>query len=289
MSRQLRISPHLAARLLKPVIRVLLRCSIQFRDLIEVLKSVVIEITREELLLRSERATSGRISALSGLHRKDVARLLDTPAPQFLEKPGVFSRIINRWSHGKRWCNESGNPRALTCKGPRSEFSRLVRQETVDLYPTAVLAGLERMGAVRRVKDSLELLTLEVSSSEDMEAGWVMLAADLESLTASVAENLSAPAQSRNVHFRTEFDNLYLDAVPELRDWIIAEAQAFHRRVRERLSVDDKDLSPRGTAVPAGGSITLGTFGLIAERPNRLAEGESKTPTTETKSAEEKP
>ena len=93
-------------------------------------------------------------------------------------------------------------------------------------------------------------------------AGYNLLSADLNSLARTVDENLSAPEEQKNLHARTEFDNIYYKDLPTIRKWLLEEGTRFHDKARSFLAQYDQDIVPdRGG--DAGAFVVLGAFSHI--------------------------
>jgi hypothetical protein len=280
MSAQLPLlkAPH-AVKLMKPVLRLLLRAGLRFQELLEVLKIALVELASEEINQVSSKVNSSRISVLSGLHRKDSTRILKNREVKEVTRGGVIAKILARWEADSRFTTKHGAPRTLSFGPPESEFSALVRAESSDFNPGTVLFELERMEVVQRTARGLKLIEGVFTNVEDASEGWEMLAHDSELLIQSVVQNLSEPQKLRNLHARTEYDNVFLDAVPEIRRWLADEGKAFHKRVREFLSDRDKDLASNQKERPSGVRVSFGSFSAIQlpqssdEEPRTLKKG----------------
>ena len=63
--------------LLRPVVRMLLRSGITWKDFAELSKGVFVEVAREDYGLRGRPTNSSRVALLTGLSRREVARVRD--------------------------------------------------------------------------------------------------------------------------------------------------------------------------------------------------------------------
>lgn len=63
------------AKALKPIARLLLHYGIGYPQLIALLKHLYVDVAEEELNTPVKRISDSRITFLTGVHRKDVARL----------------------------------------------------------------------------------------------------------------------------------------------------------------------------------------------------------------------
>jgi len=256
------------ARMLRPIVRLCLRRSLQLNDVIDVLKEVFVGVAKEELGARGEGVSLSRLSVMTGVHRKDVTRL-ERETSSERGANNIIARVMVQWQHNPRFATAAKKPRVLGAEGRDSEFAALVRSVNgEDVSPYAVLHEMERLGAIERRGRNVKLAWRDFVSGEDLRSGLEMLASDTADLGAAVEENLfSAGTLDKNLHLKTEFDNVVPEAAAEIRGWIIREGSAFHRRARDYLARFDRDLNP---ALPHGDTrcrVALGTFSLtVAEQ-----------------------
>ncbi len=103
-----------------------------------------------------QRATLSRVSAATGIGRKDLKSLLEeepnlTPADRFEphDLPPTI-RLLHRWATDPIFQNERGLPRTLSVSDGEGTFFHLVRESAGDISPVAMLRELESSGDVRR-------------------------------------------------------------------------------------------------------------------------------------------
>jgi hypothetical protein len=147
----------------------------------------------------------------------------------------------------------------------RSEFSKLVATVNTDLNAGTVAFELERLGAIERTPKGCKLVDAIHYLGTELGEGLRLFAKDIDSLERAVSENLSAPPRTRNLHLRSEYDNIFYSALPEIRRWLVAEGREFHARVREHLSKHDRDLTDRDTTDPAGAKVSITTLSLTSQ------------------------
>jgi hypothetical protein len=199
-----------SAVLITPVVRWLLRSGVSYGALAELLKSVFVEVAREEIEASGTRATQSALSVLSGVHRKDVRAIESRPPGEStLSAPvrGVplASQVFTRWLTDQRYRTRSGKPRSLPRSGSGISFETLARELSHDVHPRTVLEELLRLGLVRAEGD--KLIPVRSSFVPSRELG------ELTSLfSANAADHLAAA-----VH------NLTVDALPWLEQSVFAE------------------------------------------------------------------
>ena len=204
---------------------------------------------------------------MTGVQRKDVKRYLEqSHAPHSRE--GLVARVIGRWLDDPSYKDSKKEPRALTCVGEQSEFYQLVKEVSVDLNPYTVLAELERVAAVVREDDLLSLKERIYIPKGDYQQGFRMLAQDTENLVHAVEENIFSEQLVPNLHLRTEYDNIALEKLPEIRRWLLREGSLFHKKAREFISQFDADVKKPVTPVASGGYVAVGAFSITTGEPD---------------------
>lgn len=250
-------------RLLVPVVRLCLAFSVQLGDVIEILKGVYVQAAREQL---GADASLSRVSAVTGVHRKDVTRLVREESPP-KERVNLFARIMQQWQHSPKFRTVRGQPRVLTCEGRDSEFAQLVNSVTGgDLSTYSVLHEMERRGIVKKDDSKVRLMWRDFVVSNNVPEGLKLLAGDYNDLTAAVSQNIFAENSVKNLHLRTEFDNVDPGKIEEIRGWILKEGSNFHARVRDYLSRFDRDTNPGVVTAGEAMRVSVGAFGFVEER-----------------------
>lgn len=144
--------------LLRPLVRLLLRHQITYPQLTRLLKSIYLESAEAELAGDDKPPTASRLSLATGLHRKDIKRLREEPAPSATVPASVSlgTRLLLRWTESPEYCDAAGSPRALPRmpgeeheETPDRSFEGLVRSVSTDIRARAVLDEWLRLGIAR--------------------------------------------------------------------------------------------------------------------------------------------
>lgn len=248
--------------LLRPAVRFCLKKSISIRDLVEIAKSVFIDIASEELESKSIKPTDSRVCAMTGIQRTAIRQYrehgLQKGTTQYLY------RVIGQWRHDKRFTGKSGKPRILSIKGNESEFHDLVRLISTHLHPRAVLFALAQVGAVEINEEdgTAKLKAKGYTPKANQVEGFQMLASDAETFVQGVIENievLSEGGEPNNLHASTVYDNLDQSSLERIQKWLFSQCFNLHRRAEKFISKHDLDLNPDKNK-QGGGKIFLGSF-----------------------------
>jgi len=135
---------------MKPVISLMLRCGVTWKELSELLKLSFVEVAGEEYGRHYRPTNASRISILTGLSRRDVKRARDLLAEEDtapLEKINLASRVLTGWHQDHDFLDKRGRPKLLKRDGKRG-FQGLMKRYAPDIPITAMLKELKDAGAV---------------------------------------------------------------------------------------------------------------------------------------------
>ena len=133
------------ARLLRPLVGLFIRCGITFPALCDLLRELYVNVAEHDCALAGKMQTDSRVSLLTGIHRKEVARLRGAGAPVNVVPLALSrtSRIFARWLSAPDFTDASGRPLPLARvpdeTGATPSFETLVASVTRDVRPRAVL------------------------------------------------------------------------------------------------------------------------------------------------------
>ncbi|WP_448190431.1 DUF6502 family protein [Azospirillum sp. sgz301742] len=207
-------------RVLRPLVRVLIHYGITFPTLATLLKGVYVDVAERDCALPGRPMTDSRVTLLTGVHRKDVSRLRDQPAPAqeaVAASPSLAAQVVARWLGDSAFRAPDGAPLPLPRAGAEPSFEALVAGISKDIRPRALLDELLRAELVRERDDGL----LDLAASAHLPHG------DLNKLAHYYGRNLAdhAAAAGHNLMGGTPpfleramfHDGLSLRSIEELR------------------------------------------------------------------------
>ncbi|WP_294540430.1 DUF6502 family protein [uncultured Rhodoblastus sp.] len=132
------------ARLLRPLVRLFIRCGVTFPALCDLLRELYVNVAEYDFALSDKEQTDSRVSLLTGIHRKEVRRLRGAGAPVRLVPASVSraSMIVARWIAAPEFVDAHGAPLPLRRAGDPGDgptFEDLVESVTRDVRPRAIL------------------------------------------------------------------------------------------------------------------------------------------------------
>jgi Family of unknown function (DUF6502) len=252
------------SRLLKPLIRMLLRHHVPFSAFEELAKHVYVDVAMKEFGIPGKRATTSRVSILSGLTRKDVQRLLTTPDVASDEATGEgynrAARVLTGWARDADFIDMQGQPRALDANEGEASFAALVKRYSGDMPARAVLDELVRVGAVRRRDDKrLELVTRGYVPQRSAVEKLAILGTDVADLIETIDHNIEHGATDPRFQRKVMYHSLPAQAVPAFRRLSAERAQALLEDMDHWLATRDIDNPPDAPEAPRA-RVGLGIY-----------------------------
>ena len=250
--------------LLRPVIRFLVRRRMSFQQFVDLAKLVFVEVATDELSHEEDKANISRISIMTGLNRREVSRISRGEIKPIDSGPSLIVRIMSYWEQNSPFCTAAKRPRTLSYGDDSSEFSKLVSLVNKDTKPGTVLFEMERIGLVKRTSRGVKLVRQSHKRSGDPDRQFALLSRELSTLIRLAEENMPHENNPPHVHVRTEYDNIYTEDLPKIREWLQRESARFHKKGRDFLSKRDKDLDYRPNK-QAGGRVVISCYSYIEE------------------------
>lgn len=140
--------------MMKPIARLLLRCGITWKELAELLKLVYVDVAGEDYGKHGRPANASRVAILTGLSRREVARMRRLGAAHSgdaitaLQRINHATRVLSGWYQDPDFTDAKGRPKLLQAHGDRG-FAGLLKRYAPDIPPVAMLKELKQVGAVR--------------------------------------------------------------------------------------------------------------------------------------------
>lgn len=134
-----------------PVARFLLRAGIGFREFEEICRLAFVEVASAEYGLRGRPTNVSRVSAMTGIARKDVARIRQSIAAYETDEKlrlSPLGDVLHCWFTNQKFQDSEGHPITLPYAGPEMSFEALVAECAGDLPAGALRSELVRYGAV---------------------------------------------------------------------------------------------------------------------------------------------
>lgn len=232
-------------RMLRPLVRLLLRHGISYGTFADLARWVYVDVADKEFNLPGRKQSASRISVITGLSRKEVARIqaIETPDDEaVVQQYNRAARVISGWLRDVQFKDEQGEPAVLPLEGKNS-FAELVKAYSGDMPARAILDELIRVKAVKLIDNSVKLLAHAYVPAEGEEEKLHILGTDVALLINTIDHNLDTDEKP---HFQRKvaYDNLPEEILPELRELSREKAQALLEELDRHLVKHDRDSNP---------------------------------------------
>jgi hypothetical protein len=265
--------PLLAAcrHLLHPLVRILLRHGVSYGEFSDSVRGAYIDIAKNELVPPDRPQTEARIAILTGLTKREVARIneLDAMADDDGVGSNQIARVLQAWSQDPQYLGPYGLPLEIPFSGDVRSFEALVRDYTGDAPPRAVLEELIRVRAAVEMDDGyVRLLSRTYVPSPLDPVGLERLGNVVNYFIDTVDFNLQKKRQGKGRFER------YAMTVEGLSPQAFAEFDALVREKGQELLeiLDDwlgENETPGGHLLPPDESLRtgIGIFHFVEKAP----------------------
>lgn len=237
-----------------------------------------------------------RVSAATGLHRREVQRLLNTRTEAASPPRSLAAEVFAHWLSDPGFRGRHGAPKTLARTGPAPSFESLAHDVTRDVHPRTLLEELLRLKLVRldTGRDVVELVAEGFVPSQDARQMLGLLSNNVgDHLDAAVANVLGDDAP----HFEQALfaDGLSPASMAEYKTLVTSQWRALTDTLVPALErLLERDLE-QGIAVAAGQGaqrVRLGLYSFnapssaagapdvepaVAQRPQRRASKTSRS------------
>ena len=299
-------------QLLRPLVKVLLRHGVAYDEFAELARRTYVDVAERDFTLQGRKQTASRISVITGLNRKEVARLqaLNSPdAPDALGTAGAagaastanaageaggtagaqrdargadLARTMNRaakvvvgWRHEHG--PAGGEPQPLDAE----QFAALVRRHSGDMPPRAVLDELRHAGALTHGDDGRYHLAPQGYVPQQTDVRKIaLLGQHAGELLGTIEHNLAQPPEQAWLQQRVFADHIPAEHVDAVRARLRTTGlQALADTRQTLIDHDGGDAAP----LPGARRVTLGVYYFEEPAPApaatpapTVAEGEKK-------------
>lgn len=250
-------------KMLRPMVRLLMRHGVSYRLFADIARHVYVDVAREDFALPRRKPSLSRMAVLTGINRKDIAKLQDRPhplsdAPQ--EKPTPAARVVTGWLNDVRFHDETGEPAELPieAEGTQPSFAQLVREHSSDVPVRALQDELERIHALVRRGDRVALVARGYIPVEDMQENIRIFGTAAADLMATMDHNIAKLEPGTFIQRTVSYENIPVELLDQIRQRSAREGQEFLLKVNDWLAQCDGEQ----TLEPAGSGKARAGIGL---------------------------
>ena len=231
-------------RLMRPLVCILLRNGIAYGTFSELVRKVYVDVAFQDYAPKGKKQTVSRVSALTGLTRKEVKRLLELDTPDDTASQERFNRgvrVISGWVNDRRFLDADGKPADLPIDGKQKSFALLVKDFSGDIPTRAMLSMLVEAGSVRLIGDKVRLVRHAFVPGSDPLDKIQVLGTDVAELISTIDHNLTAKPDDLLFQRKVAYDNIDPAAVPKLKEMTFAKAQALLEQLDKHYARSELD------------------------------------------------
>jgi hypothetical protein len=249
---------HTFRSVLRPLVRILFRAGVRFDEFVELLRGIYVEITIRDALDLGKKITTGRISILSGVARRDVERLVSTDDWLRVPKPTdatALAAVLHRWHTDSSFLGPYGVPLELPLTGQAGRnFTELVSGSPISIDPTS---AYEQLLAARMIAKSGETHVKVLSRSyvmpEPLSAEMLEhFGSSMRNLASTLDFNMT-PSQASKRLERERAQQL----ISDVDDWL---AGANRRPIKDPSRRTNMGVSVYQYVAPADQRVDLGSL-----------------------------
>ncbi len=219
--------------LLLPVVRLLLKSGITWKDFCEVARLAFVEVATSELGTGDRPGNISRVAILTGMTRREVRRqrdLLERGATAPIGYMTPVSGVLSGWHNDPEFVGPYGKPRDLPLDGPGASFASLVRRYgDRRISVAALLKELQGSGALVQLPDGRLRAHKRAFVPRPMEPVLIRLwASGLRDVGTTLEYNVTRPS-TKPSRFERRALNLNVDrkALPAFRQLLEVQGEAF--------------------------------------------------------------
>ena len=248
------------AKLLRPLVRLLLKHSFPYSAFESIAKRVYVETAMEDFPLPGKKPSISRAAILTGLTRKDVNLLLAEPSSRADVATVHYNRaarVLTAWVREPRFAGSGPSPQSLALEGPDG-FAELVRLHGGDVPARAVLDELLRVGAVQQLADGRIALRQRAFVPHDSIVQKLgILGTDVGELIATITHNIEHGATDARYQRKVMHVGIPIEALPAFREMSAKQSQALLEGLDAWLTEHDIEHLPE-SGLPPGDTARVG-------------------------------
>tara|TARA_R100000789_G_scaffold98789_1_gene103481 strand:+ start:686 stop:1519 length:834 start_codon:yes stop_codon:yes gene_type:complete len=245
---------HKAVRkLMRPLVRMAIKRGISVNDFYLWLKAIYVE-EAENFTIEGKKQSTSRIALLTGLDRKEAARLrklnqdMEALLQQQTKRTNRAVRAINAWQKEATYCDEGGQPKALALYGEGASLESLVQQYCGDVSVVTVLGELEQSGLVEvQEEDTITLKDTSYIPHEDSEEQLFLMGQAAHDLLNTSAYNIEQQGKLSRLQLSVAYNRVDPEVIAKLKVLIEADSLELLQKLDRWL---DREIDHQGDTGP---------------------------------------
>lgn len=233
-------------KVLRPMVRLLLRHGVSYRAFADIARHVFVDVAEEEFALPGRKPSHSRTAVLTGINRKDIAKLKDRPHPLSatgIDAPNPAAKVIDAWLNDSRF-QEAGSPKALLVEDAPTQadsFTTLAKDYSSDVPVRALIDELLRIHAIERDGEHVRLLVSAYVPIEDIHENLRIFGTAASDLLTTMDHNIGREAPGPFLQRTVSYNQIAPEDLDAVRQRCREEGEALLIKVNEWLSEYERD------------------------------------------------
>ena len=211
------------AGIVRRLVKLMLSEGLAYQAFDDILRKAYVQVAETDFQLDDRRMSASRIATLTGLHRKEVARLRageDSSATQREEAGRTrASQVVAGWLRDSHFHDRKGDPLPLPFDGEAS-VSELVRRYGRDITPRSVVDELMRLDVVEQAGELYRLTSRSTDPPPGFDEQIELIGRDTSDFLETLLFNLERDSdEASRLQRKAVYDNVpeeYVDAFQRL-------------------------------------------------------------------------
>ena len=234
---------------MRPLVRMAIKRGISVNDFYLWLKAIYVE-EAEDFTIEGKKQSTSRIALLTGLDRKETARLrklnqdMDALLQLQTKRTNRAVRAINAWQKEALYSDGQGIPKALPLYGGESSFESLVQHYCGDVSVVTVLGELEQSGAIEvHADDTVTLRDTSYIPHEDNEELLFLMGQAAHDLLNTSAYNIEQQGKTSRLQLSVAYNRVNPEVIAKLKVLIEADSLELLQKLDRWLDreIDHQD------------------------------------------------
>ena len=252
---------------LRPLVRMLLAHGVMHKEFVALSKEIYVEVARERYGIRGRPTNTARVALLTGLDRKEVARVKKTiearsdSEQEPARRQDRIARVLSGWFQDSDYLDADGMPLTLPLAGPVPSYESLVARYGGDVPPVTILRELQRTNAVRVDDAGVAALRrnyrLDTADPDSVSRAGSVLA----DIGGTVMHNLYRDADEPS-RFEARATNAQIprSELPAYREMLTREGQVFLEKVDAWLTHHEIDSGTAEREAATAARLGVGVY-----------------------------
>lgn len=261
-------------QLLKPIIGILLRNGVTYKDIAALCKQIYVEVASQEFGIRGRDTNLSRVALLTGIDRKEVARIKvawknNDESESSEQGQDRMTRVLSGWHQDPDFLSEDGKPLVMPVDGNMPSFAQLARRYGGDMPTSALLKELKNSGSVAADDDgNLHLVKRYYMPAQSDPRALLRAGSVVSDLGNVLYNNLykANPEKNKPLRFEGRATNTQMSPTnaQAFRTFVDHEGQAFLEKIDTWLTThEEKNVDPNNEH--AQQTIRLGVGAYLIE------------------------